>query len=236
MVPGLAVPTFSRVFVDDVLVRGMSDWTGPLLALMAGTALCLAALTALQQFYLLRLETRLALGTSTRFLWHVLHLPMHFFTQRFPGEIASRVGINDRVAQLLSGDLATTVLRVVVIVFYAALMLRYDVVLTLLVMGVGALNFLALRLVAERRTDVNLRLLQDRGKAMGTAMGGLMNVETLKATGSESDFFARWAGYYAKTVNSQQELGLLDLRSSPPSRPSSWPSAPRWSWGSAGCG
>jgi ABC-type bacteriocin/lantibiotic exporter with double-glycine peptidase domain len=65
----------------------------------------------------------------------------------------------------------------------------------------------ALRWVARRRTDINQRMQQDRGMAMGTAMGGLMNIETLKATGSESDFFARWAGYYAKVVNARQALG-----------------------------
>jgi NHLM bacteriocin system ABC transporter peptidase/ATP-binding protein len=208
VVPGLLAPTFSRVFVDDVMVKGMSEWVRPLLAMMAATALVAAVLSWLQQYHLLRLETRLALSTSARFFWHVLRLPMQFFTQRFPGEIASRVGINDRVAQLLSGELATTVLSVVVIAFYAVLMLRYDGVLTLLVAATASLNLLALRWVSRRRTDLSQRMVQDRGKAMGTAMGGLMNVENLKATGSESDFFSRWSGYYAKVVNAQQELDL----------------------------
>jgi len=208
VVPGLVTPTFARVFVDDVLVKGTGDWVRPLLLTMGLTALALGVLTWLQQFHLLRLETKLALATSTRFFWHVLHLPVQFLAQRFPGEIASRVGINDRVAQLLSGDLATTALSLVVVAFYAALMSRYDFVLTALVTATVGLNFVALRTVSRWRTDRNQRLMQDRGKAMSAAMGGLMNIETLKATGSESDFFSRWAGYYAKVVNTKQELGL----------------------------
>ncbi|HEX5727759.1 MAG TPA: NHLP family bacteriocin export ABC transporter peptidase/permease/ATPase subunit [Longimicrobiaceae bacterium] len=207
VLPGLVAPTFTRVFVDDVLVKGMYDWVKPLLIAMGVTAVCLGLLTWLQQFYLLRLETRLALSTSTRFFWHVLHLPMQFLAQRFPGEIASRVAINDRVAGLLSGDLATTVLNVVVIAFYAVLMLQYDLALTAIAVTAAVVNIAALQWVSRRRTDLNQRMMQDRGKAMGTAMGGLLNIETLKATGSESDFFARWSGYYAKVVNAKQELG-----------------------------
>jgi NHLM bacteriocin system ABC transporter peptidase/ATP-binding protein len=218
VVPGLVVPVFSRVFVDDVLVGELSAWVKPLLALMGVTALAAAGLTWLQQRYLLRLETKLALDTSSRFFWHVLHLPIQFFTQRFAGEIGSRVAINDRVAQVLSGDLATNVLGLVALAFYGVVMLQYSVSLTLLGVGTAVLNMAALRWVSRKRVDLNLRLGQDRGKLTGVAMGGLQTIETLKATGSESDFFARWSGYQAKVVNAQQQLALQTqlLASVPP--------------------
>jgi ABC-type bacteriocin/lantibiotic exporter with double-glycine peptidase domain len=91
-------------------------------------------------------------------------------------------------------------------VFYAALMLTYDTALTLIVILISLLNVAAVRFSARARIDGTRRLMQDRGKLMGTSMNGLQMMETLKATGSETEFFARWAGYYAKTVNTQQSL------------------------------
>src|SRR5204863_8390146 len=40
-------------------------------------------------------------------------------------------------------------------------------------------------------------------------MNGLKMVETLKATGSEGEFFGRWAGYQSKALKAQQHLGFV---------------------------
>jgi NHLM bacteriocin system ABC transporter peptidase/ATP-binding protein len=209
VIPGLIIPAFARIFVDDILVGGQRDWIQPLILAMGITALVRALLTWLQQRYLLRLETKIALSSSSKFLWHILRLPVTFFTQRFGGEIGSRVEINDRVAQVLSEELATTLLNIVLILFFAALMFQYDPLLTGIGIVIALLNYLALRFVSRLRVDTHQRLLQERGKLVGTALNGLQTIETLKATGSESDFFAQWTGYQAKTLNAQQELGRL---------------------------
>jgi NHLM bacteriocin system ABC transporter peptidase/ATP-binding protein len=205
-VPGLVVPVFSKIFVDSVLLENRRDWLGPLLLAMGLAAVLTGALTWIQQVYLLRLETRMAVGSSSGFLWHVLRLPTEFFSQRFAGDISSRVAINDRVAQLLSRDLATNALGALMVVFFAVVLFQYDAVLTLVGVGIVSLNVAALRFVSRRRVDGNRRLAQDQGKLLGTAIGGLQTIETLKATGGESDLFARWAGFQAKVVNGQQEL------------------------------
>src|SRR5262249_44412549 len=158
VLPGLVAPTFSRVYVDQVLVKGLSAWLRPLLLLMACTAAVNLGLTALQQHYLLRLENRLSLGMSSRFLWHGLPLPLEFFNQRYAGEIGNRVGINDRVARLLSGDLATTMLNLLVIAMYAALMLQYDVVLSVVSALTACLNIAVLRYASSRREVLNQRM------------------------------------------------------------------------------
>jgi NHLM bacteriocin system ABC transporter peptidase/ATP-binding protein len=206
VIPGLVTPIFTRVFVDDILVKGMDDWIKPLLIGMGLTVLINAGLTWLREYYLLRMETRLALSTSSKFFWHVFRLPIQFFTQRYAGEIGSRVGINDKVAKLLSGELASTAVSIITVTFYAILMFQYDVLLTIIGIMIVTLNMVALQYFSRKRRDGNQRLLQEQGKLLGTSMSGLQTIETLKASGTESDFFARWAGYHAKTINAQQKL------------------------------
>jgi len=207
VIPGLIIPAFFKVFVDDVLMRG-NNWLTALLVGMALTAALRAGLMWIQLVYLLRLETKLALSTSSQFFWHVLRLPAEFFTQRFSGEISSRVIINDKVARLLSGDLANNLLNIILLVFYAVLMFSYSPILTLVVILIAALNVVALQYVSRVRKDANRKLLQDKGKFLGVSIGGLQSIENLKSTGGEADYFSMWSGYHAKSLNATQQLGF----------------------------
>jgi len=210
VLPGLVVPIFAKIFVDDYLISGSQDYLKPLLVAMLVTALIRAGLSWLQRYYLLRLEMKLALASSARFFWHVLRLPVVFFSQRYSGEVGNRVYLNDRVARLLSGDLANAVFNSISILFFFLVMLTYDLVLTLIGGSFAAINILALLYVARKRADGNMRLLQEEGKQIGIEMGGLQIIETLKSSGSESDFFSQWGGYQAKAVNARQRLGVLN--------------------------
>ncbi len=208
VIPGLVIPAFSKIFVDNILVGGMSTWIYPLMWGMGLTAVLRGILTWLQQYFLLRTEWKFAITSATKFFWHVLRLPIEFFTQRYSGDIAGRVALNDTIAGLLSGQLTTNAINVVMVLFYAIVMLNYDVVLTLAGIFMAISNFVVLKYISRKRTDTNRKLQQDQGKLLGTTMDGLQTIETLKATGSESDFFVKWAGYQAKVITAQQELGL----------------------------
>jgi NHLM bacteriocin system ABC transporter peptidase/ATP-binding protein len=205
---GLIVPVFAKVFVDYVLVREYDGWVVPLLIGLLVTAILRAGVTWVQRYYLLRLSLKLAVTSSYRFLWHLLRLPMEFFTQRYCGEVGARMEINDRIARVLSGDLAVNVLNILVVAIYASLMWYFDVVLTLIALTFAALNFVTLSFVARRRKDINGKLLQERGKLIGVSMAGLQGIESLKATGREHDFFSGWSGHLAKALNASQQMGV----------------------------
>jgi len=211
VLPGLVVPVFSSVFIDKLLISGMESWLKPLLLGIAITALLRVALTWLESYYLLRVRTQIALASASKFFWHVLRLPVEFYTQRSPGEISSRVAINDKVAGMLSGDLAHAFLAVIQAVFFAALMFFYDVWLTLISIFVVSINIFVMQQVAQKTKEASQKLAIDGGKVYGATMSGLQVMETVKSSGGESSFFSKWAGYQAKYVNSEQAMARVGL-------------------------
>jgi NHLM bacteriocin system ABC transporter peptidase/ATP-binding protein len=209
VIPGLAIPVFSKIFIDQILIRNSQSWIIPLITGLALTTVLRVLLSWLQQHCLIRFELSLSLKNSAKFLWHVLHLPMSFHTQRPAGDITMRVNINDEVAMMLSGQLGNTLLNLLMIAFYAAMMCYYSLPLALVAIAISLLNLLALKYISRKRVDSNQKLLQDKGRMFGLSSAGLQMIESLKATASESEFFSRWTGYQAKLLNIQQNLGIL---------------------------
>jgi ATP-binding cassette, subfamily C, bacterial len=207
-IPRLAIPAFSQVFIDEILVENRTDWLRPLLIVMVVAAVIQGLLARMRLFYLRRLMIKLSVAMSGNFLWHTLRLPVGFYAQRFAGEISSRSALNDKAAEILSGKLATTVIDTIMMVFYALIMIMYDWVLTAIAICFAALNFFALQSLSRSRVDANTKLAQESGKVGGVAIGGIQSIETIKASGLEFDLFAKFAGYYAKMLNAQQELAL----------------------------
>ena len=208
-VPTILVAIFSQLFVDEVLIADEPASVWPLLLAMTFVLGLLVGLTYVQQLLLARLQIALTLRTSSRFLWHMLRLPSEFFAQRFVGGLVTRLQLNDDIAQLLSGQLATAAIGLVTLVFYVIVMASYSVVLTGIVIVVAFVNLVVLQIVARRRVDANNLLQHEQIRLDGVAFGGLGIIETIKASGAEDDVFARWAGHQTKAVNAGQAMGGL---------------------------
>jgi ABC-type bacteriocin/lantibiotic exporter with double-glycine peptidase domain len=202
------VPAFLKLFADLVLAQADSTLVPALVLGLVAAAIAQAGLTWLQQVVLIRLSTKLSLSMSTRFVAHMLRLPVGFFLQRFAGHLVARVELNDRVAGLVSSQLTTTLLSLVSAAVYGVAMLVIDPLLGALTIALGAANVVALRAVSRRRRDVNVVLVSETAKLSAVSFAGIQAIETLKASGSEDDFFARWSGQQAKVVNGSQKLGV----------------------------
>jgi ATP-binding cassette subfamily C protein len=216
--PGLFMPATSQVFFDNVLSQGIYSWIFGLFIVIVGLAAVSFLFVWLQNTYLNRLSIRLSSVFSLEFLWHILHLPVQFYAQRFSGEIAYRMRLNDMVAKSLTGSLVPTIVNVILLIFYAVVMFSYDVSVAMIGVVAAIINLIVLLLINRSRVDAYARMQQESGKSVGFSIGALQNIETIKAAGNELDFFARWAGYTTKKLNAQAEINAKDvlLTSIPP--------------------
>lgn len=209
LLPALAIPVFSKIFVDKVLVAGRYDWAVPMLLAMLLTLFIRGSLTWIQQYYILRMQTKMTIASSSGFLWHVLRLPATFFAQRFAPEITQRCRLNEMVAGLLSAQFTTGALNLFLTFFYILAMSFYDWLLTLVCLVVMGANAAVIKYTAPLRHDEFMRMAQERGKVDATSMAVLQSIDTVKAQGMERDVFAYWAGNHAGAVQSTQRLGQL---------------------------
>ena len=205
VIPNLVTAAFQRVFVDEILVQGHHAWLKPLLLAMVFTAVMRLAAAALQQLHLTRLEVRLTLDESLKFLDHVLRLPITFFQRRYTGDIVQRVSSTARVAGLISGELATTAVSLLTLVVYVAVMLPYDPLLAIVGVGISSMNLVALKCFSRWRSDQNRTIEQIRGRLMAGMMGAIQIMESIKATGSESEMLVRWTGDQSRMINAEQK-------------------------------
>ncbi|MEU3983486.1 NHLP family bacteriocin export ABC transporter peptidase/permease/ATPase subunit [Streptomyces sp. NPDC026672] len=206
VVTGVALPAYTRAFVDTALVGHDLSIRVPFFVLMTATIVAAALLTGLRESFLLRLRIVSATLASSRFLQHLLRLPIGFYAQRSAADITNRMQSNDAVALTLANDLSAVAINAVVIVLYAALMWTYSAWLTCLCVAVAAVNILAVRLTAKARADGVNRLTADRASFLTTSYSGVQRIETLKATGAEDEHFRRWSGEHAKLVSGQQQV------------------------------
>ncbi|MGQ9369421.1 NHLP family bacteriocin export ABC transporter peptidase/permease/ATPase subunit [Azospirillum sp. ST 5-10] len=211
IVPGLLIPAFTKIFVDDYLIHENTGWLRPLIAVMLATAVLYGGLTWLQQLVLLRAQTALAVAGSARFLWHLLRLPVEFFTQRHTGDVANRVHANDRLAAIAAREVGASAVNAITAAFYALVMLALDPLLATVCLLLGTTNLAVWKLMARRREDAGRRLAQDLGRFESATVTGILAIETLKATATDDDYFGRWSGLQANHNANQRRLGSYGL-------------------------
>lgn len=209
--PGLALTALSRIFMDDILMAGLSDWLPRLLAFMGALLLLKSGLSFYRSMLLQRLRSKLTLVSGYGFLRHLLRLPVSFFDQRYSGDLVERMECNTAVNEFITGELAQTALNIIAAIFFLAALLLYSPLMT----AVGLLDILACMaavLLSGRAAGKAMKLRIAGGKLYGALCAGLSITDTIKASGAEQEYTERILGFFAGQANLEQELGQRQQR------------------------
>ncbi|MBQ0066292.1 MAG: NHLP family bacteriocin export ABC transporter peptidase/permease/ATPase subunit [Firmicutes bacterium] len=207
---GIISPVFSRIFLDRLLSGKNLDWFGPFML-----ALCVFSLVSIMAswasaIYSLRIQGKMASVGNASYLWKVLRLPMQFFSQRIPGDIAQRQQTNASIANSIVNMFGPLVINVGMMFFYLIIMLRYSVLLTCIGVGSIFLNIAVSAYVSNKRINITRVQMRDSAKLSGATVSGISMIETIKSAGAEKGYFDKWAGYQASVNSAEVKYARLN--------------------------
>ena len=202
--------SLGQVFMDQILIAHNAAWLMPLLGIMLGLAIVTGIVSVLNAIYLMRIQGKISVVSSSRFMWHLLHLPAGFYAQRMVGDLQQRQSTNETIAFTLVGQLAPVAISIIMLVLYLIIMLKYSVLLTVVGLLTVVANALIARVISKKRINIARAQMIDAGKLYATTVGGIQMVETIKAAGAENGYFNRWAGYQANVNEGQVNTTRLN--------------------------
>ncbi|NLV98254.1 MAG: NHLP family bacteriocin export ABC transporter peptidase/permease/ATPase subunit [Clostridiaceae bacterium] len=200
---GLINPIFSRIFMDRLLTGKNPGWLIPFILAMAVITLITIVVQFFDSVYSLKMEGKMAIVADSKFVWHVLRLPVEFFSQRRVGDIANRQGANAGISSTLVNTFAPLFLEFAMVIFYLVVMVRYSVILSAVVLASMLIKTATARLISKKRINIMRVMNRDAGKLSSATVSGIEMIETIKSSGAESGYFEQWAGYQA-SVNKQE--------------------------------
>ncbi len=205
----LALPLLLGVFVDRVMSGDEPSWATPIILGLAASGALVYLLTWLRQRCLRLLAIRLSVDHADRFIRHLFRLRMSFFTQRFSGDLASRLQLIDGIAVVATTQFVGVAIELVSSAVFLAAMFYYDPLLAAVVAGLGAASAVITRLITRSRVGENRRLQREQGRLQGISMYGLRGMDTIQAVSAENDFFAHWTGHQARELAARQRFAEL---------------------------
>ena len=211
VLPQIALPALSQIFIDNIIVGHIYNWLEWLLFSMCLIIALIFGLKFLELNILSRLFIKLTTTTAGEYLWHILRLPYTFYLQRYPGEIANRIVFNENAYKNIATQLSALVIDAAAAAFFGIVMFYYDVWIALFGLSMIAADLILMRYLYLYRLDSYYYFQQTISKSIAYSMTALESIESIKSISNEFSIFSRWAGYYTKALNASQIMGTRDI-------------------------
>src|ERR1700752_1588047 len=207
----LAVPLFTQVIVDSVLVSKSTSLLNMLLVGMLLVAIVQTAITAIRYYLLVHTTRRIDMQMMVNFYRHVLSLPMRFFEERKVGDILKRLNENARIRELLTGRAVSISIDGLMVFVFLGLVFYYSVKLTLLAL-LFIPGYIILTLVA---TPIFKRQYREAftksAEADSQMVESVAGIGTVKASAAESSVRQKLENLSMQSLNVQFRTAISGM-------------------------
>jgi len=208
---GLALPIFTQVIVDNVVVHKNTSMLNMLLVGMLLIGVFQATTTALRYYLLVHTTRRLDMQMVVNFYKHILSLPIRYFEERKVGDILKRFNENARIRDFLTGRVMGVTLDSLMIFVYLGLMFYYNVRLTIVAI-IFIPAYVVLTLIATPIFKRQYReAFEKASEADSQIVESISGVGAIKATASERSIGWKLQGLIVKCLNVQFRSALSGM-------------------------
>ena len=195
---GLALPLFTQVIIDKVVVHRTQSTLIALGIAMVVFMLFTSVLTWVRQYLILHTGQRIDAVLGSQVFDRLFKLPLLYFQHRPTGVISARLQGIENIREFIASAAVTVALDIPFLLIFVAIMFWYSVTLTLLVLGILALVVGASLLVAplfRERLNEQFR----RGAANQAFLTEYVaGIETVKSLQFEPQLNQRYRGLLAE--------------------------------------
>lgn len=208
---GIINPVFSKVFLDKILPGSEPGWISPLLWIMVAVLIIQMVVSVLNSIYLLKIQGKMAIAANSSFFWHILRLPMAFYTQRYASDLMNRQNSNESISSTLISQLAPVLINAAMLILFLAIMVKYSLLLTCVALGASLLNLILYQLISLKRVNVTRVQMRYQSLLSSLTTAGIEMVETIKSSGAEDSYFEKWSGIHAASNNESVKFQRLNF-------------------------
>lgn len=212
---GIITPALNQIFLDQAIAENRQYVAQLMLLLLLFFFLLQAAVLVTDTLSKYRINRRIAMEASMKFLEHMLTLTADFFSRHMIGDLVGRQKSNEMISRTIVQQAVPIVQQMATILLYVIIMVLYEPSLAAVGIGLSVFSLLLSMYVSARQID--LAKVQAHHSAMVRSYGmcGLNSIESIKASGAERGFFASWsniqAGYHNASVDIAEKSAWISV-------------------------
>lgn len=208
---GMLMPFFNSAYIDNILLDNRTDSFFVLAASMVSVMLLSFIASVLYERMGYEIQRNLNISLSIGFMEKILRLPITFFSQRAPGELANRQLGSFETAQLAVKYISPILFQGVLMVLYCTAAFVFDVSVAFVGIAAIILNITAVIYISGKLGTISALCKKNEAMLQGSAASAVDMIETIKSCSCEDAMFARLTGMAALNIGSSARTDKLNI-------------------------
>jgi ATP-binding cassette subfamily B protein RaxB len=207
----LVMPLFQQLVVDDAITKQDVDFLMVLALGFAILGIINLVIGWLRSYLVLYFSTTLNFQMKLNLFRHVLRLPIDFFEKRHMGDITSRFGSINPIANLFTSGFIAIVLDGIMAIGTVIMAFTYSVKLTAIVFLFLLINFFIQLMTMPYLKRKNEEILHLSAKVETNFLESLRAVRAVKLFNQESTRESQWQNLTIDSLNARVTLSKFTI-------------------------